>query len=165
MPDWISPSVLKDILLSMLALYGAVLSTFNYTQSVRKERRSVVVSLSTAMPTYGAIVGDCFAKIEAINAGHRPVTISTLALEVPEGQRLFSTGSGGAPGMSDTQLPISLADGQSAQVFFSYKAIGDTLVRYGCTQKIKLTPICEDSFGTVYKGKLWEVDPQQLVRM
>jgi hypothetical protein len=100
MPDWISPSVLKDILLSMLALYGAVLSTFNYTQSVRKERRSVVVSLSTAMPTYGAIVGDCFAKIEAINAGHRPVTISTLALEVPEGQRLFSTGSGGAPGMS-----------------------------------------------------------------
>ena len=93
------------------------------------------------------------------------MTISTLALEVPEGQRLFSTGSGGAPGMSDTQLPISLADGQSAQVFFSYKAIGDTLVSHGCTQKIKLTPICEDSFGTVYKGKLWEVDPQQLVRM
>jgi hypothetical protein len=163
--DWISPSVLKDVLLSVVALYGAVLSTFNYTQSVRKERRSVVVSLSTAMPTYGATVGDCFAKIEAINAGHRSVTISTLALEFPEGQRLFSTGSVGAPGVSDTQLPISLADGQSAQMFFSYKDIGNTLVSHGRTQKIKLTPICIDSFGTVYKGKLWDVDPREFQRM
>lgn len=74
-----------------------------------------------------------------------------LALEVPEGQRLFSTGSGGAPGMSDTQLPISLADGQSAQVFFSYKVIGNALVSHGCTQKIKLTPICETRSGPSIK--------------
>lgn len=43
MPDWLSMSVLKDILLSLIALYGAVLSTFNYIQSIRKDRRAVIV--------------------------------------------------------------------------------------------------------------------------
>jgi hypothetical protein len=39
MPDWLSFSVVKNILLSAVAFYGAVLSTFNYIQAARKERR------------------------------------------------------------------------------------------------------------------------------
>jgi hypothetical protein len=92
------------------------------------------------------------------------VTISNLALEVPKRQRLFSMGSG-IPGMPDTQLPISLSDGQSAHLFISYEDIGSALISRGSTKKTKLTPICIDSLGTVYKGEPWDVDPQEFLRM
>jgi hypothetical protein len=124
----------------------------------------MIVTLSTAMPTYGSTLGNCFAKIEAINAGHRAVTISNLALEVPKGQRLFSMGSG-MPGMPDTQLPISLSDGQSAHLFISYRDIGSALISQGRTKMMKLIPICIDSLGTVYKGDPWDVDPHKFLRM
>jgi hypothetical protein len=116
------------------------------------------------MPTYGNTLGDRFAKVEAINAGHRAVIISSLAFEVQEGQRLFSMGSG-IPGMEDTRLPDSLSDGESAHLFVSYKDIGDTLLSRGRTQKTKLTPICINSLGAVYKGEPWEVDPGEFLRM
>jgi hypothetical protein len=161
MPNW---SIAKDVLLALLGLYGAVLSTVNYIQSVRKERRALVVTVSTAMPTYGSTLGDCFAKIEAINPGHRAVTASTLCLELAGGQRLFSMGSA-LPGISDTQLPVSLSDGQSAHLFMSYKDIGNALMSRGHTQKTKLTPICVDSLGNVYKGEPWNVDPHEFLRM
>jgi hypothetical protein len=163
-PDWLSFSVVKDILLSAVALYGATLSTFNYIQAARKDRRAVVVKAATVMPTYGNTLGDRFAKVEAINAGHRAVIISSLAFEVQEGQRLFSMGSG-IPGMEDTRLPASLSDGESAHLFVSYKDIGDTLLSRGRTQKTKLTPICINSLGAVYKGEPWEVDPGEFLRM
>ena len=164
MPDWFSISIVKDILLSVIALYGAILSTFNYVQAARKDRRAVIVKSSTVMPTYGNTLGNCFAKVEAINAGHRAVTISNLAFEVPEGQRLFPMGSG-VPGMEDTQLPASLSDGESAHLFVAYRDIGDALVSRGRTQKTNLIPICIDSLGGVYKGEPWEVDPHEFLRM
>jgi hypothetical protein len=133
--------------------------------SIRGERRSILVGASTAMPTYpDGNVGPCFAKITATNGGHRVVTISTLAFDLPTGRRLFSRADG-IPGMPNTPLPASLSDGQSAHLFVAYKDIGEALVGRGQTAKTNLIPICEDSLGGIYKGAAWAVDPQEFCGM
>jgi hypothetical protein len=48
--------------LSAVALYGAIVSTFNYVQAARKDRRDVFVQATTAIPTYGNTLGNCLAK-------------------------------------------------------------------------------------------------------
>jgi hypothetical protein len=165
MPEWLTFSIVKDIALAVLALYGAVLSTFNWRQSVRRDKRSVIVSASTAMPTYDdGRVGNAFAKIEATNAGHRVVTITLLTFETESGGRLFPMMSSGFP-IADTRLPASLADGRSAAKYMSYQDIADALVKSGRTEKTKLMPVCEDSVGGVYRGEPWSVDPQEFARM
>ena len=165
MPDWLTFPVVKDVLLALLALYGAALSTFNYCQSVRKERRTIEVNLSSVAPTYDdGNVGQCFAKVEATNAGHRAVTVRSLRLELATGAHLISL-SDGIPGMPDTPLPATLADGQSAHKLLSYQGIAAALVQTGRTKKTKVTPVCEDSVGGIYKGKPWEVDPAEFSRL
>jgi hypothetical protein len=39
------------------------------------------------------------------------------------------------------------------------------LISAGFTGKARLTPYCEDTVGTVYRGEPWEVDPTEIARM
>jgi hypothetical protein len=155
----------KDLVIFLLAIYGAGLSTFNLIQAVRKDRRRVSVRYSTVMPTYGGTVGRCFAKVEAVNVGHRPVTITSLSFELPSGAKLVSFDSDQLPGFPDTRLPAVLSDGQTAHATISYADIAGALVSAGRTGKTRLTPYCEDTVGKVYRGEAWLADPAELARM
>jgi hypothetical protein len=158
-------SNVKDVVIFLLAIYGAGLSTFNLIQAVRKERRTISVRYSTVIPTYGSTLGRCFAKVEAVNAGHRPVTIKTLALELQSGAKLFSFQSDQLPGMPDTRLPAVLSDGATAHLFVPYADIAGALVNAGCAGKTPLRPYCEDTVGNEYRGDVWLADPAELARM
>lgn len=162
MQEWLT---IKDIILFLVAIYGAALSTFNWRQNVRKEKRTVEVKMSTAMPAYESRLGAPIAQIEVTNTGHRNVTITTIALQLPTKARIFATSPHRIPGMADTSLPVTLSDGQSARLHFPYEDIGAALINSGRTGKIKVTPVCENSTGDVYKGEPWEVDPSEFVRM
>ena len=165
MPEWISLSVVKDIVLAAVALYGAVLSTINWRYAARRDTRSVLVTASSAVPTYSdGTLGLSFARVEAINAGHRVVTITLLTFEIDSSARLYPTALSEFP-EPDTRLPATLADGQSARMHISYQDIAAALIQSGRTQPTKLTPVCEDSVGNVYRGKPWDVDPQEFIRM
>jgi hypothetical protein len=126
-PIWSELSVVKDGLLALLAIYGAILSTFNWRQASRKDRRELIVCASTAVPPYATgVLGKALAKIEATNTGYRAVTVKTLAFELPNRNRMF-TRPNAIPGLSDTALPATLVDGQPAHVYMSY---GDSPLRY-----------------------------------
>jgi hypothetical protein len=162
-PEWLSLSVLKDVLLTIVALYGAGLSTFNYFQSRQKDRRQVRVSTAMATPTDGAFTGEMYAKFEAVNAGHRPVTITHIALELPQNKRVFSQGEG-MPGLKDTPLPATLSDGQAARMTMPLYFIAQALMSNGYTGKTRITPICIDSLNNVYRGGPSDVDAEWLLR-
>lgn len=162
----ITLSEIKDGLLFILALYGAVLSTFNWRQAVRKERRQVKVVISMMMPVYPNFgICNTFVKLEAINVGHRPVTVTTLKLELPSGRCMFPTDAHALPGMPNSTLPVSLADGESAYMSISCSGIGSTLLGNGHSGKVKLIPVCLDSAGGIYRGKAWDVDPHEFLKM
>jgi hypothetical protein len=166
MSSWSLWTGIKDVLLFLLALYGAVLSTINWRQAVHKERREMVVSISSVIPVWhGGHSGNAFAKIEATNVGQRPVTVTTLALELLTGSRMFPAVALPMLGMPNTPLPVSLSDGQSAHCSISYKDIAAALLQHRISERTRLTPICLDSAGSIYKGIPWDVDPHEFSNM
>ncbi|MGE4480568.1 hypothetical protein [Acidocella sp.] len=82
-------------------------------------------------------------KIEAINVGQRPVTISELALQAPNGRKLVSY-MPFRDAMPDTQLPKSLADGEMAAMSLSYKDIEAYVQQEGFASSAKLVPLATD---------------------
>jgi hypothetical protein len=160
MTDWLNFGTVKDYVLFALAIYAAVLSTWNLRQSLVKDRRRLQITVGSAVPTFGSALGDAWANVQAINIGQRPVTVTLLTFELPSGARLFRM-SEGFPGMPDTPLPAVLSDGQIAQRLIAYRDIGKALVRSGATGKTKITPVCTDSSGKTYRGEPWKVDPQE----
>lgn len=160
MPEWFTFAALKEPILFLLAIYGAVLSTINWLDSRKKDQRTIRVKMTTAMPTFGSQVGEAVARIEVTNAGHRNVTISLIALELPDGRRLFSTQAHNPLSQLDSALPITLADGQIALLHLSYAYIGRALINAGHKVSLKVVPVCESSTGDSYRGKGWTIDPQ-----
>jgi hypothetical protein len=159
--DWAS---IKDAGLFALALYGAALSTFNLWQARKRDSRQVKVSMSTIMLTYtNGSVGRPHVQVEAVNVGHRPVSVTMITLERFDGTRIFNTAPSHDVGLANTRLPVSLSDGERAIWLMSYYDLGDCLLRHGSGSKENVTPICEDSTGQVYRGKPWEIDPREFL--
>lgn len=166
MPAWWDFATVKDVVLFALAIYAAGLSTWNLRQSFLKDRRRLLITAGSAIPTYdNGAMGNTWANIQATNIGLRPVTVTFLAFELATGGRLIRMTHEAFPGMADTPLPAVLADGQTARHLLAYRDIGEALVSHGITGKTKITPVCEDSAGTTHRGEAWEVDPHEMMRM
>ncbi|KQV08910.1 hypothetical protein [Devosia sp. Root105] len=158
--DW---TILKDVLLALLAVYGAVLSTINWRNAARKDQRLVKVNMGTAMLTYtDGTLGAPFAQIEATNVGHRAVTISSLYIGFPDNKKMVVT-SNDAFGKPDTRLPVELKDGSTAVLYMPYADIADTLHRAGLTGKVVLTPIAADTAGGLHRGAPWTTSADELM--
>ena len=155
----------KDLGLLALALYGAILSTINWRHSARRDAAQIKIVIGTMMPMTGSRPGPPYLKVEAINVGPRSVMIDILTLELPSGARMFTPYNSGIAEVESTRLPASLDDGRSARYIVSYEEIGRALRSHGLGRGTKLTPVCVDTAGRVYRGKPWEVDPDELLRM
>lgn len=83
MPPWF-PEV-KDVVLLVIAVWGAALSTFNWWTGRLKERRNIRLKLSTYTPVFqNGTLGQRYVRVTAVNAGHRAVKIDHLALALKE---------------------------------------------------------------------------------
>lgn len=160
--DW---GVAKDIGLFAIAAYGAALSTFNWRQAARRDKRSLDIRIRTAMPTYGARLGPPWACIDATNSGSRPVTVHVLTFALPDGRRLFSMAGNGFPGLESTPLPATLPYGGTATAVMSYGDIAAALRSAGHDGIVSLTPVAEDSVGGIHRGARLEVNILEFERM
>jgi hypothetical protein len=155
----------KDLALLALALYGAILSTINWRHAARREATQIKLVIGMMRPATGSQPGPSYARVEAINVCQRTVMIEILTLELPSGARMFTPYTSGIAGLESTRLPASLDDGETARYVVSCEEIGRALRSHGLGRGTKLTPVCVDTAGRVYKGKPWEVDPDELLRM
>ena len=154
----------KDVVLAILALYGAGLTTLTVRQALKKERRAVKVELATVRPTYGPEIGPPHAKVVATNIGSRKVTISEVYLACSEG-KLVSFAHNPVPWLPDTPLPAVIEDGESAHMCMSYADIGQALLRAGFKGKVLLTPMARDTTGGAYRGNAWKTDAADLLHV
>ena len=145
-------------------MIGQVLSFLNAVRQLWRDRRVVRVTLSTTIPTFGRELGPSFMCVTVTNAGQRNVTVDQIGIQLPSGQH-FPGGQqlGGPFGLQDTRLPVKLADGDSAKVYFPYLGVGEVLrEHYPADTRVKLTPACTDSVGGEHSGKPWTVTPGDL---
>src|ERR1700759_3785366 len=105
----------KDFILLALALYGAILSTINWRSQARRDAAQFVIRTMTA----ACDSPSPYARVEAINVGHRTVMIDILTLELPSGARLFTPHANDIVERASTRLPATLRDGEAAQYVVS----------------------------------------------
>jgi len=151
----------KDLAFLALALYGAILSTINWRYATRRDAAQIKLTIRAMMPT----TGSPHVKVEAVNVGPHSVTIDILTLELPSGARLFTASRSGIAELENTRLPARLDDGDTARYIVAYEEIGRALHSHGHGRGTRLTPVCVDRAGRVTKGRPWEVDPDELLRM
>jgi hypothetical protein len=162
--DW---SVAKDVLTAGAAIYGAALSSLNWWNARKKDRRAVLVTMDTAMPTYpDGSLGPPFARIQVVNTGHRVIRVESLSIEIPgSNRRIVPTAFNNFVGMPDTPLPVSLEDGETAHLMMSYDDVANGLEHAGLDGEIGLVPLCRDSVGGSYRGEPWKVSALELRRV
>lgn len=165
MPEPSTFAVVKDVALALIALYGAILSTFNWRQAVKRDRRQLRVKLESAIPVQDDEFGNTYIKLTATNSGHRTVSVTSLRLELENKSHIPLSMAASHWMFPATPLPAALSDGQSAQAFISYRALAEALIASGRTSRTKIIAVCEDSVGNIFKGDTWEVDPDQFLKM
>ena len=137
------------LITTLVALYGALLSTYNLISSRRDKRRRVKVELSV-----GVLQGTLVLLFEVSNPGHIAVTIQPPRLQLPKrgGTIVFPTPR------SDVQFPHDLSPGTKCTVWTSPAKLANQLKENGFSGKVNLVGFCKDAVGTTHKSKRLELD-------
>ena len=149
-------------LVPILAVYGAILSTYNIWSTQRRNRmsarRTLRVRAVRGLPIYddGIDRGD-LVTVYATNTGQRNVTVNSIELELPDGSHYPKI----AREPYDTQLPARLKDGEEAAIHYHLPALQAALHEHRQSEApVMLTPMCRDSVGDKYAGEPFEVQPK-----
>jgi hypothetical protein len=145
----------KDLLTFSIAAYGAILSTIVFVYSITRERRRIVIKHAPGFfgyPSSGE-TGPTMACLEVVNKGHRPVVISAPAILTPKKRKLVFFKAHGFD-----KFPKKLEDGEAETLYVPYEEIGRALKQDGYSGIVRLRPVCSDTTGKVYRGKVIKLD-------
>jgi hypothetical protein len=128
------PTIHFSISGTVLALYGAILSTITATAQIiahYRERAKIKIRVSRNMETMGAPSTDgmTFTIVNVINAGRRPVTIATIGAYRLHPQKPFVC--------PDTRPPLSheLTEGKQMMAMVDQTSISeDSRIEYWMAQ-------------------------------
>ena len=149
-------------LVVLVALYGAILSSYNTFHLRRQDRRLVKMSMNQKILVVDGL-GPSFLCLRATNVGQRHVTIEHISLQLPDGRQLAMPGTGAQLGFKNTPLPATLDEGQSACAYMLCDGIGRTLLREYLPDPVMLTAMSEDSVGGLYLSEPWTITPRDWV--
>jgi len=140
--DW------ATIVTAVVAIYGAVLSTYALLSKRREKQRQVKVSLSMGLMALPS--GECPAVvlIEASNPGDRAVTLTNPGILLPN----RSTVVWPRP-QSHVQFPYDLPEGKRCTAWTEAGGLAQLLTEHGFSGKIKLVGVSKDALGTAYKSR------------
>jgi len=77
------------IIIALVALYGAVLSTYTLLSNRSDRRRHVKVDLSMGFLTFPDRLSSHMLLVTASNPGNRPVTVCGVGINLPNKKHLF----------------------------------------------------------------------------
>lgn len=146
-------SILKDVITAIAAVWGAALSTYLYLDLKRNRRAREIVGVSSK-------VFPGHIEIRTINSGREAVfikepilyvkTFFRKAIEIrPEFDNIFDN------------YPVTLQSGEDCLHRIDNEFISRALHDRKKNNRVWLTPICETSAGTTFKGMPFSFDPNR----
>lgn len=149
----------KDLVLFVLATYGAVLSTVTVGLTFLRNRRKLRVTCTVAY--YMDVTRfDPYVQIVAVNLGRRPVTVTSIGWTVPNGKYMLASPSvDDVQARTNTPLPATLSDGESAKMMVSLAKLKAGLREANLKGDVALLPQVGDSAGSTHEGKAFILDP------
>lgn len=142
-----------EIITVVVALYGAILSTYIYITQRNDKRRKIKVKLTAGLMNPPTPSQEFMLFLEVINIGNRKVTINSTGLRLPEGQTVISL-----VGNTHVTLPFELEEGKNCHFWFEIKDLAGSLSNSGKSGKIKLKGYANDGADNTFYSKPYEFD-------
>jgi len=145
-PNW-------DIIITlMIAVYGAILSTFTIWDTRHEHKREIRVRLSYGFSTHPLAHGLLLIN-EALNTGRKTVTLSSMGLILPN--KKFYTF---LQPNSNVSFPYDLPEGKNCSVWIETKELAENLKNEGYSGEVKLIGYYGDAIGGRYKSEPFNFD-------
>ena len=138
--DWV------PIVTAVVAVYGALLSTYNMITARRDRGRGVRVSLKWGLTAPGPEPVTVFI-LEATHPHGRPTTLTSCGIFLPDGRTLIIPRPFGS-----VQLPHELREGQGCSIFFPVRDVVRALQEHGYSGPITIRAFFRDALGSEYKS-------------
>jgi hypothetical protein len=140
--DWI------NLITILIALYGAILSTYMFYASRKDKRRRLTVTLSNGFLTGAIGPSEPMLFITVANPGERDMRINTPGLLLPDKQTIVWPNP-----QSNVSFPCDLREGTDCKIWSPLTELAAALAQAGYTEHVKLIGFCDDAVGTRHKGK------------
>lgn len=141
-----------DIIITLIiAIYGAILSTYTIWNSKQEHKREIKVKT-----TYGFIkspitgVSPLMIMSTAMNTGRKTVSITSMGFILPNKDREYLIL---LKPQSNVIFPYDLAEGKSCQVWDTAKELAEDLKHEGYSGRIDLRGYFKDAIGNEYRSK------------
>lgn len=145
--DW------SQIITAIVAIYGAILSTYIFVINRLDKRRQLSVSWSRGFRTYGPKMSPEMLFITVTNPGDRTVTINTPRIKLPDDSSIVFP----IP-LSDVNFPHELKEGKNCRIWVEKTILFSDLIKREYSGIIKLVAEVEDGTGKIYKSKKFKIN-------
>lgn len=132
---------------AVLAVYGALLSTYNTYVTRKQNRTEVRVTVKYGFLTFGPNLSDQVLLIEASNPGRRAITLTSVGLVLPTGQQLVITAEGSSP------LPHHLTEGTSITHWTDAREMAHLVRNKGFARAVRIRGFYNDAVGVRHYSK------------
>lgn len=142
-----------DIITLLIALYGAILSTYKVVFDYLRESRRLKVEVSYGFLSWGNNVGPEMLVISAINNGFKDITLNSVGFILPDKTRVHITEP-----QSNVKFPYTISGGNNCIVWKPQKQFAIELKKNGYSGKIRLRGYYQSATGKIYKSKPIDFD-------
>jgi hypothetical protein len=146
-----------DVIITLLiAIYGALLSTYSVWTARQEHKREIKVELSYGFmrnPLSG--VSPPMLLLSASNTGTKTVTLTSMGLILPRKDKKYLIF---AQPESNVSFPCDLLEGKNCNVWVTTKELAEDLKREGYSGRISLKGYYRDAIGGYYESKSFKFD-------
>ncbi len=147
-----------ELIIAMVATYGALLSTYTLVAARKEKQRRVAVTLTWGLLGTGPESSLMFF-LTASNPGNRAVTLASCHLLLPNGKSLIMPRITG-----NFSFPHGLEEGKNCMAWFPVEDVIRTLISEGYRQEVSITAVYTDALGTNYMSKAFSGNLADWVR-
>jgi len=140
----------------VIALWGAFLSTYKVISDYRKNVRNIRIEVSYGF-LMGHRVGPDVLNIQAINAGYRSITLSSVGFIINNKAQIIIVDPQGT-----VQLPHTLEEGTSCTIYKEQSDLARQLKENGISGNVTIKGFYRSATGKVYRSKSIEFDTEKV---
>jgi hypothetical protein len=137
-----------EIITAILALYGAVLATFTFVVQQLGKRKKIVATLSLGFVTGGRSTPVDVVTLEAANAGHVPVHVSSCHLFLPETKEKLV-----AAFHFNRDFPVTLNPGESVQAWLESEKFIEIVRKTKTVSELLVVAEFSNKGGGIFRSK------------
>ena len=138
-----------NVVTAMVAVYGAILSSYTFIQQMKKDRPGLKVKVKWGMLTYqNGNVSDPMIFVNALNQGHTSLTLSGQGLELPNKETMVMPIPKG-----NVRFPHELDPGKSCQIWFEVKEVAELMKSKGYLGYTQVVGFYTDEVDRQFKSK------------